>query len=230
MGVPFLLTGEHLLDLVQYHGQRPLEVESTGAALLTIGRFFDPASAWRVAAYGSDNVVGPADRFLLPLSGTLPLLATAAIVAWSVVQTRSALRGPDGERLAGEVLVRAACATLAASMTLGKVFSAQYLAWLLPAGALVSVLDTGSRRRTSVLLLGGAMLLTQLNQHFFFGLLGQGPHPLMGMLFLLRNALLMAWAVWILVPGPRIRSSTVGEEPGSSGSAVASGGVQVQAP
>ena len=213
VGVPFLgVAGEHVLDLVRYHAQRPLEVESTGAALLTIGRFFDPASAWRVASHGFDNVVGPADRYLLPLAGLAPLVAAAAILAWSVVQTRGALRRGDGERLAGEVLVRAACATLAASMTLGKVFSAQYLTWLLPAGALVSVLEVGRRRRVALWLLGGAMLLTQLNQHLFFGILGNGPHPLMGVLFLLRNGLLLVWAVWILVPGPAARASTAEEE------------------
>jgi len=108
--------------------------------------------------------------------------------------------------------VRAACATLAASMTLGKVFSAQYLTWLLPAGALASVLDGGRRRRTALLLLGGAMLLTQLNQHLFFGILGNGPHPLMGLLFLLRNGLLLAWAVWILFPGPAERTFAAAEE------------------
>ena len=201
VGVPFVrVAGEHLLDLLRYHARRPLEVESTGAAVLTLGRLVDPASAWRVASYGSDNVVGPADCFLLPLASIAPLLAIAGIVVWSVVQTRRALRREDGERLCGEVLVRAACAALAAAMTLGKVFSAQYLTWLLPAGALVSVLGGGRRRRIALWLLGGAMLLTQLNQHLFFGLLGQGPHPLMGALFLLRNGLLMAWTVWILVP------------------------------
>jgi hypothetical protein len=199
VGVPFLrVAGGHALDLVRYHGARPLEVESTGAALLTLGRFFDPASAWRVASFGSDNVVGPADRFLLPLAGVAPLLAIASILVWSVVQTRAALRRADAERVCAEVLIRAACATLAASMTLGKVFSAQYLTWLLPAGVLVSLLDEGRRRRTALLLLGGAMLLTQLNQHIFFGILGNGPDPLMGLLFLLRNGLLLAWAVWIL--------------------------------
>ena len=206
VGVPFVaVAGGNLLDLVRYHGQRPLEIESTGAALLTIGRFFDPDSAWRFDAYGFDNVVGPADRFLLPAAALAPLLSTAAIFAWSLAQTRAALRGPDGERLAGEVLVRACCATLAASMALGKVFSSQYLTWLLPAGALVAVLDVGSRRRTSISLLGAAMLLTQLNQHLFYGLLGKGPDPLMGVLILLRNALVMAWALWILVPDPRTR-------------------------
>jgi hypothetical protein len=210
VGIPYAqIAGTHVLDLLRYHAQRPLEVESTGAALLTIGRALDPASAWRVASYGSDNVVGPADRLLLPLASIAPLLAMAGIVAWSVVNTRRALRREGGERLAGEVLVRAACATLAASMTLGKVFSAQYLAWLLPAGVLVSALDTGRRRRIGLWLLAGAMLLTQLNQHLFFGILGNGPHPLMGALFLLRNGLLMAWAVWTLVPGPAERASAV---------------------
>jgi len=213
VGVPYVqIAGAHLLDLIRYHGQRPLEVESTWAALLTLGRAIDPASAWRVASFGSDNVVGPADRFLLPLAGITPLLAIAAIVAWSVVQTCRVLRREDGERLAGEVLVRAACATFAASMVLGKVFSAQYLAWLLPVGALVSVLDTGRRRRVALWLLGGAMLMTQLNQHFFFGILGNGPHPLMGALFLLRNGLLLAWATWILFPGPAARVAMAGED------------------
>jgi glycosyl transferase family 87 len=213
VGIPFLAcAGDHLLDLARYHARRPLEVESTGAALLIIGRFFDPASAWKVASHGFENVVGPADRWLLPLASIAPLVATSAIAAWSAVQTRAALRRADGERLAGEVLLRAACATLAASMTLGKVFSAQYLTWLLPAGALVSLLDAGRRRRVALWLLGGAMLLTQLNQHVFYGMLGAGPHPSMGLLFLLRNGLLLAWALWILVPGPAERTAAAESE------------------
>ena len=152
-------------------------------------------------------------------NGTPTPRATAAILVWSVVQTRAALRREDPERLSGEVVVRAACATLAASMTLGKVFSAQYLTWLLPAGALVSVLDGGRRRRTDLLLLGGAMLLTQLNQHLFFGILGNGPHPVMGLLFLLRNGLLLVWAVWILAPGPARRAVAAVSEPSPMSSA-----------
>jgi hypothetical protein len=150
---------------------------------------------------------------LLPLASIAPLVATSGIAAWSAVQTRTALRRPDGERVAGEVLVRAACATLAASMALGKVFSAQYLTWLLPVGALVSLLDPGRRRRVALWLLGGALLLTQLNQHLFYGMLGSGPHPLMGVLFLVRNGLLLAWAVWILAPGPATRSALAESEP-----------------
>ena len=140
------------------------------------------------------------------------------------MRSRAALHGPEGERLAGEVLVRGVCATLAASMALGKVFSAQYLTWLLPIGALVSVLDVGPRRRNALLLLGGAMLLTQLDQHIFYGLLGRGPHPLFGVLILLRNGLVMAWAVWILVPPPGARSAA-GEHTEQLPSPMRSGGL-----
>ncbi|HEY3585606.1 MAG TPA: hypothetical protein VGK85_00570, partial [Myxococcaceae bacterium] len=46
----------------------------------------------------------------------------------------------------------------------------------------------------------------------FYGMLGSGPDPLMGLLFLLRNGLLFTWAVWILVPGPAGRTSLVESE------------------
>ena len=61
--------------------------------------------AWRVASHGSDNVVGPADRWLLPLAAIGPVLSATGILVWSAVQTRAALRRADGAGLAGEVLV-----------------------------------------------------------------------------------------------------------------------------
>jgi hypothetical protein len=57
------------------------------------------------------------------------------------------------------------------------------------------------------------MLLTQLNQHLFFGILGNGPSPVMGALFLLRNGLLLAWTLWTLIPGPVARRSVVDAAP-----------------
>lgn len=198
INLPLLvLAGGHLFDLLRYHGQRPLEVESTGAALLSLGRLVWPDSAHAVEAYGCSNVVGGADRVLLPLSGLLPAAAVLAIAAWSARRTAAVLRAPGGERAAGELLLRAGCATLAATMATGKVLSAQYPTWLLPAGALAAVIDDGGRRGTTSGLLIAAMVLTQLNQHLFFALL-PGAHPLFGALVLLRNGLLLAFALRLL--------------------------------
>jgi hypothetical protein len=67
------------------------------------------------------------------------------------------------------------------------------------------------------------MLLTQLNQHLFYGMLGGGPQPLMGVLFLLRNWLLLAWAAWILIRGPAARTPLAESgQPPMSSAAIAS--------
>jgi hypothetical protein len=195
--LPFLLeAGWHVLDMFRYHAARPFEAGSTGAALLSIFRIVDPSAAWSVEAYGTFHIVGSGQRVLLPLSTVLLVVATCAVAVWCAKQTRAARVMPDGERVAYEVLWRAACSTLALSMALGKVLSSQYLAWLLPCGVLVCALD-GPRRRTSLVLLGMAMLLTQLNQHLFTGILKNG-HPLLGLLVLVRNGLLLAWGIRVL--------------------------------
>ncbi len=62
--------GAHMLDMFAYHGQRPLEVESTTGALLVLGRIFNPAFASATNTFGSWNVVSPWDppfRFLSSL-------------------------------------------------------------------------------------------------------------------------------------------------------------------
>jgi hypothetical protein len=199
--LPFLLgAGWHVLDMFRYHAGRPFEAGSTGAALLSIFRIVDPSSAWEVEVYGTSHIVGPGQRVLLPLSTILLIAAMCGVAAWCWKQTRAARLMPDAPRVAYEALWRAACATLAVSMALGKVLSSQYLAWLLPCGVLVCALD-GPKRRTSLVLLGLAMLLTQLNQHIFCGMLKNG-HPLLGLLVLLRNGLLLAWGIRILRMAP----------------------------
>ena len=158
---------------------------------------------------------GPADRFLLPLAGIAPLLAIAGILAWSVVQhpPRAPARGRRAARRRGPGARGLRDVRGEHDPRQGVQRAVPRLA---PArGALVSVLDTGRRRRIALWLLGGAMLLTQLNQHLFFGILGSGPHPLMGALFLLRNGLLMSWAVWTLVPGPARTAFRRGSRPAS---------------
>lgn len=215
INVPFLLeAGSHVLDVVRYHAARPFEAGSTGAALLSIYRIVDPTSARAVEAYGATHIVGAGQAVLLPLSTVLPVVATGAIALWCVKQTRAARAMPDAERVAGEALWRAACATLAVSMALGKVLSSQYLVWLLPCGVLVCALD-GPRRRTSFVLLGLAMLVTQLNQHLFRGILKDG-HPLLGLLVLVRNGLLFAWGIRVLRVVPVQRQDP---DPGAAGPA-----------
>jgi hypothetical protein len=61
---------------------------------------------------------------------------------------------------------------------------------------LACVLD-GPKHRTSLLILGAAMLLTQLNQHVLTAMLKSGS-PLLGLIVLARNALLLTWGIRVL--------------------------------
>jgi hypothetical protein len=192
----FLAAGSHVVDMFRYHAARPFEAGSTGAALLSTFRAVDPGAAAPVEEYGAVDIVGPAQRVLLPLSTVLLAAAVFTIVVWCARHTRASSAAPGGTRMASEALWRAACATLAVSIALGKVLSSQYLVWLLPCGVLACVLD-GPKHRTSLLILGAAMLLTQLNQHVLTAMLKNGS-PLLGLLVLLRNGLLLTWGVRVL--------------------------------
>lgn len=190
VGLPFLrAAGTHMLDLLRYHAERPLQVESTGAALLMVGRIFVPGSAAPSQGFGSTNVVGSWDGPLRAAAGVMPVIALIAVFAWAA----RASRRSDKDAIL--VVIRAICAALVAQMTLGKVFSPQYLTWIFPLAVLISVVDGGARRG----LLLAALGLTQIIFPFCYHLgLIYVAHPALGALVLARNTLLMAWAVRVL--------------------------------
>ncbi|MSP62361.1 MAG: DUF2029 domain-containing protein [Myxococcales bacterium] len=194
IGLPFArAAGAQMLDLFAYHGQRPLQVESTGGALLILGRWFAPSSATLSQTYGSANVVAGWDGPLRVAAGLLPFAALAGVSAWSWWRMRQAAN----DRAAAAALLRGLCAALVGLMALGKVFSPQYLTWLLPLGVLVSLLD-GRRARVLLLI---AFALTQIIYPFAYRFgLANALHPAFGLLVLARNGLLLAWAAWLLRP------------------------------
>ena len=203
IGLPFLRTaGSHLFDMIAYHAGRPLQVESTFGALLTVYRLIDPAAVTIAHTYGSANPVAAWDGPLRQLASLLPLLALGAVsvVTFLACQPPSQFEARD-ERDCGQALVRGLCAALVGVMTLGKVFSPQYVTWLLPLGVLASLFDGRAAMRRFTL----AMALTQLVYPLLYRAeLANSLSPLFGAVVLLRNGLLLYWAVRLLLP-PRPR-------------------------
>jgi len=200
VALPFVLTaGRSFFDAVSYHGQRPLQIESTAGALLIVGRLIAPGSATVTHTFGSANVIAAWEAPLRYLASILPSLAVIAVCLW----TRRRLRAATLESEAGLLLVRALCATLVALITLGKVFSPQYVTWLLPLAVAVSLADDGRETRWLML---AAFALTQLVYPLCYRLgLAYSLHPLFGVAVLARNGVLIAWA-WRLLR-PRSRAS-----------------------
>lgn len=126
VGIGVLLPALHnpsgALAFVTYGLRRPTQVESLGASLQWVGTLFG-IPALHGYSFGSDTYTGPlSDPLSLALSLALP-------VALLVVYARQLMGKLSPERT---FLVAVALVLLAS-----KVFSTQYMAWILPLAAVV---------------------------------------------------------------------------------------------
>ena len=122
----YMLNPAGTLSEFQFAGYRPIQIESTPATLLWIGSHLH-VPAQIVRTYQSYNYVGPLGVVLMPLS-TLALVAGCLWVYWRHARRRFGLD-------------RAFLATLCVVLVTNKLFSPQYLIWVIPFAALVDGLD-----------------------------------------------------------------------------------------
>jgi Glycosyltransferase family 87 len=176
--VPFaLLAPDGLLDSLQRQLDRPLQIESLGAAFLLAAHqigLYDPSV---VSTHGSQNLAGSLPDRLALAETVLQGLALLAI--WTL-----AVRGPASPAR----LVTAAAASVASVVALAKVLSPQFLIWLVPLVPLVA----GSPGLLAGTLLGISLVTTQLwFPSRYWDVVDLGPE---GWLVLLRDLALVALA------------------------------------
>ncbi len=139
--LPFAVLAPHgLYESVRGQADRPLQIESVGASLLTT--FGHPAIT---TSHGSQSIVGHG----LLAASFAALQAVALVAVWGAF-----LRGPvDRDRL-----LRYSAASVCAFVAFGKVLSPQFLLWLVPFVPLVR----GRRGLAATGLLAAALVLTQV--------------------------------------------------------------------
>jgi len=192
-----MVSGLHsLLQVLEYHRNRPLEFESTAAAILGIWHAVDPRSAAVVYSYGSGNVVGKYAEPALIASIAAAIVAVALVYlgAWRALE-------PDRQPIErARVLVVSMTTVLAVVIAFGKVGSLQYLVWLLPLG-LVDALATGDPVALLLLLatLTAAQLVFPLSSAA-----AESMHSWPYAIVLARNLLLVLWAGKTFVRATRI--------------------------
>jgi uncharacterized membrane protein len=146
--VPFLVLSPGA-TVHSFHVQvaRPLQLESLGSAILIAVHYSAGTTIRLTSSYGSQNVTGTgahAAAIATTIAGLLGLAAACIVFA----------RGPATT----ERLVTYAAASIAAVVAFGKVFSPQYMIWLIPFVVLVPSL----RGAAAAALLFAALVLTQL--------------------------------------------------------------------
>lgn len=116
------VTGAAALSGFTYASDRPLQIESTPATALWLGTLVG-IPAHPEFSFVSLNLVGPLDVALKPLSA-LALIAGCLIVYW---------RQMRGGLTVGQAILACLCAVIVTN----KIFSPQYVIWLLPIVAAV---------------------------------------------------------------------------------------------
>jgi hypothetical protein len=125
-GIAALLSPVGALSGFSYAGTRPLQIESTPASLLWLGTLVG-LPAHTIYTYHSLNYVGPLDGVLERLS-MVALIAGCLVVYWRQWRRRLDV---------GRAFVACLCVVIVAN----KIFSPQYLIWILPLVAYVVGFD-----------------------------------------------------------------------------------------
>lgn len=186
-------------DVAQYHLDRPLQVESTGAAyLLGLDALVDiPVSI--EDSFGSQGLPGTGPAVIAGIS-TAALIVLLGAIAWSLWIGLRRARPPGDARL----FVAACAATTVALLVCGKVLSPQFLVWLLPVAFVVA----GRYGPATFALTVAAMLLTLAYfPHRYWDLVALHEGPIA--LLVLRDSVLIALlaACW---PRPSIAGQPLG--------------------
>ena len=130
--LPFLGRFDGLTNIITYHAQRPLQIESVpGTPYLIAGAL----GKWGIGtgnSFGSQSLAGPGSELVARLSVWVGLLLVAGV--YVLVWRRRALL-----RAAPEYIPVAALACVLAFTVSNKVLSPQFLCWTFPLVALVVV-------------------------------------------------------------------------------------------
>ena len=154
VSLTFLLTAPAgLANSFLYHVERPLQLESTWSSPLLLMARYSGYSVSIMNSYGSHNVFSSLSSTLAMLSGPVTILALLA--GYAIYWRRSRNDGP--EKWDSSLVIRFAAVAIAIFIFGGKVFSPQFLIWLLPLIPLIKGRDRG----LIVGLFAAVLLLTQ---------------------------------------------------------------------
>ena len=186
--LPFAVLGPDGLGH-SFHQQlaRPMQIESLGASILIAFRHLIHQYLVETFGFGSQNVAGTGVH-------ELEIATTVVGIAGLVVVWVLFARSP----MTAERLVTAVAASVAMLLAFGKVFSPQFVIWLVP----FVVLVPGRRGVAASLLAAGAFALTHAWFPHHYWELANGFRTLQSGELLLRNLFVVAIAVLLAWPQP----------------------------
>jgi len=187
---------------LSYHMDRPLQVESTAASFIAFASILGLTNTWVEFGFGSDNLMGPWSDAAASCLTSLIMFSVILIYVWYAYML-SKLRKEEHDNENNRIILMSGATLLSilAFIICGKVFSPQYMVWIIP--FIVFILMTSIDRVSKRYIIGlsvAAILLTQLNYVVNMGISGGGDGITdLGMIIILaRNIMVIVFFVYIM--------------------------------
>jgi hypothetical protein len=198
MAVALALSPGGLWHALSVQAERPLQIESLGAAALVALWHAGVGGPYRVvSASGSQNLTGSLTSVASTVSTVLVL--AALVLAW-MLGVRAVVRA-HGDGRAFSQAARFGLAAVVAGIALGHVLSPQFVLWLLPFPLLVR----GARGWAAAALVTAALALTNVEFPSRYWEYARGLETGAATIVLARDLVLVALLVLLLSPAPRRR-------------------------
>lgn len=187
--VPFVADiPEVVHDVLGYHLQRGLQIESLGGSVIFLAGLFGYNGSEIVFNFGALHFSGGISDSIKSLSSAAALVAVGSCI-WLATKARTARR---------EVSVEIAFVAITLSVALGSVFSPQFMVWILALGAAVACFPDSKLGGISALLVALSVLTFILTLPFIYlGLIAGSNGPVLYLLT--RNLVLLGIGVWSFV-------------------------------
>ena len=191
--VPVLLVEpDMIMHFLEYHSDRPLHIESTAASFIYPFAMLGMTDVWIEYSFGSDNLLGAWPDAVAPFLS--PLMLILIILSYAIFGYLYKKNEDSGER--DLLLGVAVLVALTIFMIFGKVFSSQYLMWIIPPIVFMFMTSISKKEKKNILMLTIlAFIVTQINFAYNIGYLGGGVNinDLGMMILLLRNVLMIVF-------------------------------------
>ncbi len=215
----YLWAGKATLDFILYHSERGLQLESTYSSLLMVLSFIGlPVHVTH--GFGAYNIDSPLAPFFLAISTPLVAIMVLGITFVLIVAIKrhffrtgtsipARIQRLNLAQTMPQTFICLTIATLLAGMSAAKVFSAQYIIWVIPLFALLAY--ENKRNLTIGILFAAACVFTAAIPSYYFtefvhhqmqlpdgSVIWAAPTPTAVFILFSRNILLIATTIMLL--------------------------------
>ena len=197
ISLPFIISDlSSAFDYLSYHTDRGIQIESVAASIFLFIDIFYPGTVGMVFNYGSSNLTGPWPEAIAPLMMYFLLVAVLAFLSWLLVALYRK-RESIGHENIEKILVVAGVTLFMIFIAFSKVFSAQFVIWILMLLALTQIGLFSTKDKNRILII--AIIYGVLSGFcgFFYDQIAQ-QYPSVITLLLIRNVLHVVFAAYLV--------------------------------